>query len=197
MNTLRRVAVYCGSSLGGHPAYGEAAKAMGTAIAKRGMGLVYGGAARGTMGLVADAALTAGGEVIGVIPHGLVALEVAHEGLTRRIDVESLHERKARMTELSDGLAVLPGGAGTLDELFETLTWLQLAVHDKPACLLNVRGYWDGLLAQLDHCEQEGFLATPFRNMLGVATEPDELLDWMAAFEPPPRPAWKGAAPQP
>ncbi|MFT7677105.1 MAG: hypothetical protein ACI8QC_001082 [Planctomycetota bacterium] len=196
MNTLRRIAVYCGSSLGGHPAYGEAAQAMGTAIAKRKMGLVYGGAARGTMGLVADAALAEGGEVIGVIPHGLVALEVAHDGLTRRIDVESLHERKARMTDLSDGLAVLPGGAGTLDELFETLTWLQLAVHDKPACLLNIRGYWDNLLAQLDHCEQEGFLAPQYRKMLGVATTPDELIDWMAAFVPPARPEWQGGGPK-
>lgn len=191
MTEMKRIAVYCGSSDGASEVYGAAAAELGRLCASRGIGVVYGGAARGTMGRVADAALEAGGEVTGVIPHGLVAMEVAHGGLTRQIEVETLHERKARMTELSDGIAVLPGGYGTLDELFETLTWLQLAIHDKPVCLLNIGGYWEGLITQLHHCRQEGFLAPANFELLGCAENPAGLLDWLSAFEAPERPQWR------
>lgn len=191
MRTMQRVAVYCGSSDGASEVYAAAAAELGRLLATRGIGVVYGGARRGTMGRVADAALAEGGEVIGVIPHGLVAMEVAHDGLTQQIEVETLHERKARMTELADGIAVLPGGYGTLDELFETLTWLQLAIHDKPVCLLNVGGYWEGLITQLHHCRQEGFLAEDNFGLLGCAPHPAGLLEWLEGFQAPERPPWR------
>ena len=167
---------------------------MGQALVARGLGLVYGGANRGLMGIVADEVLAGGQEAIGVIPHGLVELEVAHHGLTEQHVVETLHERKALMVELSDGLVTLPGGHGSHDELFEALTWLQLGIHDMPVGLLNVEGYYDGLLAHLDRCSEEGFIQPVHRDMLLVAESPEALLDRFATFTPPDRPTWRSGA---
>jgi len=191
---MGRLCVYCGSSPGARPVYAEAARGMGRALVARGYGMVYGGADRGLMGIVADEVLAGGQEVIGVIPHGLVELEVAHGGLTEQHVVETLHERKARMVELSDGLITLPGGHGSHDELFEALTWLQLGIHDMPVGLLNVEGYYDGLLAHLDRCSEEGFIQPVHRDMLLVAESPEALLDRFATFTPPDRPTWRSGA---
>lgn len=191
---MQRICVYCGSSPGARPIYSEAARALGRALLERDLGLVYGGANRGLMGLVADEVLAGGGEVIGVIPHGLVELEVAHSGLTEQHVVETLHQRKAMMVELSDGLVTLPGGHGSHDELFEALTWLQLGIHDMPVGLVNVDGYYDLLLAHLDRCSGEGFIQPAYREMLLVAPTPEGLLDACADFEPPQRPTWKSRA---
>jgi len=160
----------------------------------RGLGLVYGGAHCGTMGVLADTVLAGGGQVLGVIPHGLVHLEVAHRGLTELITVETLHERKARMLELSWALVTLPGGYGTHDELFEALSWLQLGIHAKPVGLLNVRGYFDGLLAHLELAVSEGFLRPEHHALLQVESEPEALLDRFRDFVPPARPAWRSGA---
>src|SRR4051812_49148308 len=146
-----RVCVFCGSNPGARPEYAAAARAVGRALAERGRGLVYGGGNVGLMGVCADAALAAGGEVIGVIPDALQTAEVAHGGLTRLHVVRTMHERKALMADLSDAFAALPGGFGTLDELFEILTWAQLGIHAKPVAILNVAGFFDPLLAMLDH----------------------------------------------
>ena len=153
---MPRVCVYCGSSPGRRPIYLESAVAVGQTLAARGIGLVYGGASVGTMGAMADAALEAGGEVIGVMPRTLVDREVAHASLTELHVVEGMHERKAKMTALSDGFLAMPGGLGTLDELFEALTWAQLGIHDRPIAIWNVEGYWDPLLAMLDRAQDEG-----------------------------------------
>lgn len=158
MPDLLRVCVFCGSAPGARPSYEAAARALGTELARRGVGLVYGGAAVGLMGSVADAALAAGGEVVGVIPGALVDREIAHAGLTELRVVGSMHERKALMAELSDAFVALPGGMGTLEELFEVFTWRQLGLHAKPIALLDVEGYWAGLVAFLEHAEAEGFL---------------------------------------
>lgn len=191
---MKRICVYCGSKSGERPAYLDAARDLGRRLAARGIGLVYGGAHVGTMGAIADEVLAAGGEVLGVIPHGLVALEVAHAGLSELFVVETLHERKAKMVELSDGLITLPGGFGSHDELFEALTWLQLGVHDMPVGLLNVRGYYDGLLAHLEHCGREGFLPPHVRSLLLDEADPARLLERMAAWTPPNRPTWRSGA---
>lgn len=191
---MRRICVYCGSSPGARPVYAEAARAMGRALVARGLGLVYGGANRGLMGIVADEVLAGGQEAIGVIPHGLVNLEVAHQGLTEQHVVDTLHERKALMVELSDGLVTLPGGHGSHDELFEALTWLQLGIHDMPVGLLNLEGYYDGLLAHLDRCSEEGFIQPAYRDMLLVADTAEGLLERFDGFTPPDRPAWRGGA---
>ena len=191
---MERICVYCGSSPGARPVYAEAARALGRALLDRDLGLVYGGANRGLMGLVADEVLAGGGEVIGVIPHGLVELEVAHSGLTEQHVVQTLHERKALMVELSDGLITLPGGHGSHDELFEALTWLQLGIHDMPVGLVNTEGYYDLLLAHLDRCSVEGFIQPAYREMLLVAPTPERLLDACAEFEPPERPSWSSGA---
>lgn len=194
MGVLRRVAVYCGSNSGAHPDYVAAAEALGALLVERGLGLVYGGARVGTMGAIADAVLARGGEVIGVIPRGLVDLEVAHQGLSELIVVNTLHERKAQMTAGADASITLPGGFGSHDELFEALTWLQLGVHDSPVGLLNVRGYYDGLVAHLDHAVREGFLRPEVRALLHVEQDAAALLDALAGFTPPPRPAWTRGA---
>jgi len=171
-----RVAVYLGSSLGRRPEFAGAAAATGRLLAEAGVGLVYGGGAVGLMGVLADAALAAGGEVIGVIPDGLFAAEVAHQGLTRLEVVKSLHERKARMAELADAFAALPGGLGTLDELIEVVTWQQLRLHGKPVVLLDVDGFWDGLLRFVDGLVEVGFVPTASRQQLITATSPAELV---------------------
>jgi uncharacterized protein (TIGR00730 family) len=165
MPTLR-LAVFCGSSGGAHPDYGEAARALGVACAERGIGLVYGGARIGLMGTVADAALAAGGHVIGVIPSSLVEREIAHTGVSDLRIVSTMHERKALMASLADGFVVLPGGMGTLDEMCEIFTWAQLGLHAKPCALLNVRGYWDPFLALLDRAVEEGFLRAAWRGLV-------------------------------
>lgn len=167
---------------------------MGQELLERGLGLVYGGANRGLMGVIADTVLAGGGEVLGVIPHGLVELEVAHTGLTEQHVVDSLHERKALMLELCDGLVTLPGGHGSHDELFEALTWMQLGIHDKPIGLVNLEGYYDGLLTHLDHCMAEGFIQPVHRQMLLVADDPAQLLDQFEGYTPPQRPAWRSGA---
>ena len=167
--SCRRVAVYCGSANGSHPAFRAEAAALGTAIGAAGLGLVYGGANVGLMGAVADAALAAGAEVIGVLPQVLAGKEIAHVGLTALEMVPTMHERKARMAELADAFLVLPGGYGTLDELMEAVTWAQLGLHAKPCILINTAGYWNGLLAFLDSTVTAGFLKVENRQLLLVA----------------------------
>jgi len=189
---MRRVCVFCGSSHGASPVYAEAARDLGRRLARRGLGLVYGGGNVGLMGEVADAALAAGGEVIGVIPYALEAREVAHSGLTELHVVDSMHERKALMADLSDGFLALPGGIGTLEEFFEVWTWGQLGLHAKPCGLLDVAGYYAPLLAFLDRTVEEGFLRPAHREVVLVDTDPEALLDRMAAFTPPRVEKWMG-----
>ena len=187
MNTLRpmqRVLVFCGSSPGRVPDYLHAATALGGELAAQGLGLVYGGAQVGAMGAVADAVLAGGGEVIGVIPQMLVDKEVAHTGLTDLRVVGSMHERKALMESLADGIVALPGGFGTLEELFEILTWAQLGIHAKPVGLLNGNGYWDRLLAFIDHMVDERFLRAEQRDALLVADSPGALVAQLRDHQP-------------
>jgi hypothetical protein len=159
-----RVAVFLGSSVGSRPEYAEAAAAFGTSLARAGLGIVYGGASVGLMGTMADAALAAGGEVIGVIPGSLFAAEIPHPGLTRMEVVSTMHERKALMAGLADGFAALPGGLGTLDELFEILTWRQIGLHAKPVALVDVGGFWDPLTRLLDELAEAGFISEATRS---------------------------------
>ncbi|MFT0859053.1 TIGR00730 family Rossman fold protein [Ancylobacter sp. G4_0304] len=182
---MRRVCVFLGSNSGNRPAYRAAATALGTALARQGLGLVYGGASVGLMGAVADAALSAGGEVIGIIPQRLVDKEVAHPGLSDLRIVQSMHQRKALMAELSDAFVALPGGVGTLEELFEVWTWAQLGGHAKPCALYNVEGYYDQLLGFLDHVVDEAFMKPAHRDMLLVAEEPGALIERLRAYQPP------------
>jgi uncharacterized protein (TIGR00730 family) len=191
---MRRLCIFCGSSAGGRPEYLAAAQALGRALADRGVGVVYGGARVGLMGALADAALAADGEVLGVIPRALEAREIAHTGLTRLHVVGSMHERKALMSELSDGFVALPGGIGTLEELFEVWTWAQLGVHAKPCAVLNVAGYYSPLLAFLDHGVREQFVRPTQRATLLVESDPVRLLDRLAEYEAPPSVRWLGAA---
>jgi hypothetical protein len=181
-----RFAVFCGSRSGARPAYLVAARDLGAALARRGHGLVYGGARVGTMGALADAALAAGGTVTGVMPHGLVQREVAHAGLTEFLAVDSMHARKARMADLADAFIALPGGYGTLDELFEILTWAQLGLHTKPIALLDVEHFFALLLAALDHGVAEGFLDPAHRGLLVREREVEALLDRLEGWRPGP-----------
>ena len=174
---MQRLAVYCGSRSGHAPEHVRVAKALGRGMARRGVGLVYGAAQIGLMGTIADAVLAADGEVIGVIPEALMDAEVAHHQLTRLEVVADMHVRKARMIELADAMVALPGGLGTLEELFEALTWLQLRLHHKPCALLNVAGYYDGLLQFLDGAVADGFLSSENRALLKVHQDPELLLD--------------------
>jgi uncharacterized protein (TIGR00730 family) len=182
---VRRVCVYAGSNPGSHPAYAEGARALATLLAEREIGLVYGGGRVGLMGVLADTVLAAGGEAIGVMPQSLIDREIGHPGLTELRVVDSMHERKALMAELSDAFVAVPGGIGTLEELIEVYTWSQLGIHVKACGVLNVRGYYDHLAALLDHAVSEGFLRPQHRAVLSVADEPAELLDRLAAFRPP------------
>ncbi|HEY7340563.1 MAG TPA: TIGR00730 family Rossman fold protein [Ktedonobacterales bacterium] len=182
---MRRICVFAGSSSGARPVYTEVAQALGCEIARRGLGLVYGGASRGLMGVVADAALAAGGEVIGVLPRGLFVREVAHRGLTELFEVGSMHERKALMAQLSDGFVALPGGFGTCDELFETVTWAQIGIHQKPVGLLDVRDYFATLLAFVAHASVEGFIPLANTDLLLRETDPAALLDAFARYQSP------------
>jgi len=181
---MRRVCVFSGSRPGARPAYAEAARALGGAIARAKKGLVYGGASVGVMREIADAALAAGGEVIGVIPRALVDREVAHHGLTELRVVETMHVRKATMAELSDGFVALPGGFGTLDELFEILTWAQLGMHAKPVGLVNVSGFWEPLVELVHHMVTEGFVPEDQLALLLVETDPGALIAKMDAWTP-------------
>ncbi len=171
---LKRVAVYCGSANGSDPVFLAEAKALGSAIANAGLGLVYGGASVGLMGAVADAALAGGAEVIGVLPEILSGSEIAHQGLTRLEMVPTMHDRKARMVKLADAFLMLPGGYGTLDEMMEIVTWKQLRLHAKPCILINTANYWDGLLAFLDRAVQAGFLKLENRGLLEVVRSAEE-----------------------
>lgn len=187
---LRRVCVFCGSAAGARADYAEAAAALGRAVAARGIGLVYGGGAVGLMGVVADAAMAAGAEVIGVIPEALLRREVGHGALTELRVVETMHQRKALMAELSDGFVVLPGGLGTLEEAAEALTWAQLGIHAKGVVLLDVAGFWAGLHGMLDHMAAEGFVRPHHRGLALRADAPEAALDALAAFAPPPGERW-------
>ncbi len=182
---LRRICVFCGANPGFDPAYAAAAAALGRAIAGRGLGLVYGGGRVGLMGVVADAAMAAGGEVIGVIPEALMRREVGHGALTDLRVVATMHERKALMAELSDGFIVLPGGFGTLEEAAEILTWSQLGLHAKGLVFLDVNGFWGPILALFDHMAAAGFLRPQHRVLADVAGGPESAIDALADFAPP------------
>lgn len=187
---IKRLCVFCGSSSGTDPAYVEAGLALGRALAEKGIGVVYGAGGIGVMAAVADGALAAGGEVTGVIPRHLWDWEVGHQGLTALHLVDSMHERKAAMAELSDAFIALPGGIGTMEELFEVWTWGQLKLHHKPVGLLNLRGYFDPLLAFLDRMVGEGFLRAEHHAMLAVDAGAEGLLDKMHAYEAPEIDRW-------
>jgi uncharacterized protein (TIGR00730 family) len=178
---LQRLAVYCGASLGSDPGFADDARRLGTRMAQRRIDLVYGGGHRGLMGVVADSVLAGGGRAYGVIPQALVDLEVAHKGLTELHVVTSMHERKAMMTDLADAFVAIPGGIGTLDELFEAWSWNALGYHAKPFALLNEHGFWDELIAFLDTVTASGFLSPARRAQLLVARTPDEAIDLLAA----------------
>jgi uncharacterized protein (TIGR00730 family) len=179
---MKRICVYCGSSPGSHPAYLKGARDLGNALVNRGLGLVYGGARIGIMGCIADTVLAGGGEVIGVIPKALADREIFHTGLSRLEIVTTMHQRKTLMADRSDGFIALPGGLGTLEEIFEALTWAQLGFHNKPCGLLNIQGYYDHLAAFLDHAMDQGFVTDDSRSMLMAQTDPGQLLDRFAGY---------------
>jgi uncharacterized protein (TIGR00730 family) len=182
---LKRICVFCGSSMGARPAYRAAAQRLGELLAERGIGLVYGGGAVGLMGVVADAALSKGGEVIGVIPESLERREIGHQGLTKLHVVETMHQRKALMADLSDAFIALPGGYGTLEELSEVVTWSQLGIQQKPCGLLNVEHYWDGLLRFLDHAVDECFVTRENAQLILVSQRPEWMLERLSEWTPP------------
>jgi len=181
---MRRLCVFCGSSSGSRPVHAAQARHLGELLAARRIGLVTGGGHIGLMGVIADAVLAAGGEAIGVIPQALVDRELAHRGMTEMRVVETMHQRKALMADLSDGFIALPGGFGTADELFEILTWRQLGIHNKPVGLLNTEGYFDPLLSWLDGTVAEGFVRQAHRDLLLVAQDAKPLLDLLQAYRP-------------
>ena len=182
---MHRLCVFCGSSRGHDPAYASSAAQLGRVLAGRGIGLVYGGGRVGLMGVVADAALAAGGEVIGVIPQALLERELGHRGLTELRVVDSMHARKALMGDLANGFIALPGGVGTLEELFEVWSWATLGLHRRPCGLLDVNGFFSPLVSFLDRQVKEGFIHPAYRAMLMLAATPEALLDAFAAYEPP------------
>jgi len=189
---VESVCVFCGSSPGARSSYGALARDLGTALAARGVRLVYGGASVGLMASVADAALAAGGTVIGVVPERMADIEITHQGLTELRVTGSMHQRKAVMAELSDGFVALPGGFGTLDELTEMVTWAQLGIQEKPCGLLDVDGFFASLLAFFDHCVAEGFVTAPHRALLTTRSDPAELLDALERWEPTAASKWTG-----
>jgi uncharacterized protein (TIGR00730 family) len=182
--------VYCGSSPGKHPEYVESAQAFGTDMARRGITLVYGGGKVGLMGTVADAVLAGGGKVVGVIPRQLVEREVAHPGLTEMHVVETMHQRKTRMYELSDAFVALPGGFGTMDEMFEMLTWAQLGLHKYPCAFFDVRGYYAQLRVMVDHMVGEGFLRPEQRDSIWFGDDREQLFNWMSHYQGSYIPKW-------
>ena len=192
MTSINSICIYCGSSPGRLDAYASAAFSLAESLVSRNIRLVYGGASIGIMGMVADQVLKLGGQAIGVIPKALAHKEVAHQNLTQLHVTQSMHERKMLMAELSDGFIALPGGIGTLEELFEIWTWAQLGFHHKPCGLLNVAGYYDALIQFLDHVLAEQFVKEHHRSMLMVETHPDALLDRYAHYQPPAVKHWVG-----
>lgn len=187
---IKRLCVYCGSSTGNRPEYTQAARELARAMVSRDTGLVYGGASIGVMGVLADAVIKEGGEVIGIIPSGLLAKEVAHTGITELREVDSMHERKAMMADLSDGFIALPGGLGTIEEFFEIWTWAQLGMHRKPCGLLNAGRYFDKLIAFIDHAVSEQFIKKEYRSMVFVEREADILLQKFASYKAPEVAKW-------
>ncbi len=190
---IKRICVYCGTSAGRRDVYREITQELGRLMAAEGVGLVYGGAVVGLMGVLADAASAAGGEVIGIMPRSLLDREIGHPGITDLRVVGSMHERKALMAELSDAFIALPGGIGTYEELFEIWTWAQLGDHRKPCAILNAGGFYDGLLSFLDNAVREGFLSQAHRNMLLVDDEPRRLLASVRAYVAPQTAKWINA----
>ncbi|EIC28900.1 MULTISPECIES: TIGR00730 family Rossman fold protein [Methylomicrobium] len=190
MRQLKNICVYCGSSPGSREAYAGKARALAETLVNRGIGLVYGGASIGLMGMIADHVLRLGGRAVGVIPEALMHKEVAHYRLTELHVTHSMHERKMRMAELADGFIALPGGLGTLEELFEIWTWAQLGFHGKPCGLLNAEGYYDPLIEFLDHAVTEQFVRPSHRSMLIVESEPEKLLDRFADYRVPAVKIW-------
>jgi uncharacterized protein (TIGR00730 family) len=188
--SFKRICVFCGSSHGANPVYADAARRVGSELARRGIGLVYGGGNVGLMGVVADAVLAGGGHVTGVIPEALMAKEVGHRGLPDLRVVKTMHERKALMAELSDGFVALPGGIGTFEEFFEIVTWAQLGFHSKPCALLNVNGFYDPLLRLVDHAIGEHFIKPSQRDLVIVESDFSTLLDRMATHQVPYEPKW-------
>jgi uncharacterized protein (TIGR00730 family) len=181
--TIKRICVFCGSQAGSREVYGEQARALGRAMAERGIGLVYGGGGIGMMGAVAEAVIEARGEVIGVIPYALASKERARRDVDMRV-VNTMHERKAMMAELSDAFIAMPGGFGTFEEMMETITWGQLGIHRKPVGLLNVASYYDPLIAMIDRAIEEGFIMPRYRNLFVASSGVDELFDLMRKFQP-------------
>ncbi len=182
---MNSITVFCGSSFGSEDVYKEQATLLGQTLAKRGIQLIYGGADVGLMGAVADGALNAGGKVIGVLPHFLQSKEIAHKQLTELVLVETMHERKTKMNELCDGVIVLPGGYGTLEEFFEMITWAQLGLHQKPIGLLNINGFYDGLIRMVQTMVDKGFLKQVNRHMLLISNGIEELLEMMRNYKAP------------
>jgi uncharacterized protein (TIGR00730 family) len=189
---LERLCVFCGSSTGSHPAYFQAANQLGRELASAGVTLVFGGGRVGLMGILADSVLAAGGQVIGVIPRSLVEKEIAHASLTKLHVVESMHERKALMADLADAFVLLPGGFGSWEEFCEIVTWLQLGIHRKPCAILNVAGYYDGLLLLANHAREEGFLRPAHHAMVIVESNPEALLWRLANAVIPSEVKWVG-----
>jgi uncharacterized protein (TIGR00730 family) len=187
---MKRLCVFCGSSVGNNQAYSDAAEAMGTLLAKRGIGLVYGGGHVGLMGVVAEAALKAGGEVIGVIPRALFEREIGHSGVTDLRIVDSMHTRKAMMADLADAFVAMPGGVGTFEEFFEAVTWTQLGLHRKACGLLNVAGFYAPLAAFIDQAVSEGFIKPIHRAAIVVDDDPARLLDTLSTVQVPDVPKW-------
>jgi uncharacterized protein (TIGR00730 family) len=187
---MKRICVFCGSSTGNRRPYTQAALDLGRALCARRIGLVYGGGNVGLMGIVADAVMESGGEVTGVIPEALVQRELAHRAVTELIVVRSMHERKAKMAELSDAFIAMPGGYGTFEEFCEIITWAQLGLHRKPCAILNVEGYYDPLLALFDRAVAEGFVHPSNRQLVLQGTEPNGLLSLLAAYTPPRTEKW-------
>ena len=189
---MKMICVYCGSNPGRLPEYRDAARLLGYEMAGRGLGLVYGGASIGVMGAVADAVLERGGQAIGVIPYSLATKEVSHDGLDELIVVDSMHERKAKMAELSDGFIALPGGWGTIEEIFEMLTWAQLGFHEKPCGLLNAASYYDHLFAFLENAIEQQFVKEEYRPMIMMDEAPGALLDRFEHYRAPKVKKWIG-----
>jgi len=187
---MKRVCVYCGSSVGNNPIYRDVAVAMGSLLAKKKIALVYGGGHVGLMGVIADAVLAAGGEAIGVIPQSLADREIAHGGLTDLRIVDSMHTRKAMMADLSDAFIAMPGGVGTFEEFFEAITWTQLGLHRKPCGLLNAGGFYTPLVAFIDQAVSEGFIKPIHRSMMVVDDNPERLINTLAEMDLPDVPKW-------
>jgi|SRR5579859_1633413 len=192
LRQIHRLCIFCGSSTGSRSVYAEAAAQLGRELASAGVTLVFGGGRVGLMGILADSALAAGGQVIGVMPRSLVEKEIAHASLTKLHVVESMHERKALMADLADAFLLLPGGFGSWEEFCEIVTWLQLGIHRKPCAILNVAGYYDGLLSLADHALAEGFLRPAHHKMVIVEKQPQALLSRLATAEIPSEVKWVG-----